>query len=433
MSARKSARENLSAADECLLADLRNLVATQNDAHAQRERLLDVLLEARRQRIPRKLGLKWPGFLEHVGITQDDWSRMLLALDINRPLRSAGLSVPENDGQIAELRLFRGEPEALVVFWRRCLDQYGGVPPASWIKAFKATNVPPVAPTALTPGEEAVPELGKITPAMVRLANAYIAAMSDDELFAAQRPAKDLVALMLGTTVDSLFEWPRPHQLPARQLEFALDDPRREPITHTSVARQKPVGATGQLEFVLNAVVVAGMDEFREIRGNSVFPVRASSDSEQDPTTPRRAVVAPTATPNPVGHAHWGRRFHELPTDFRLHGAQIRSELILDGATACIRLAVVPGTSRWSSQCPTPPRYVRTETPDGITLEKRISRVVHSSIQIDEEVDFAIRYLTSGGNLPLLQRFAPSWLVDDAVALLASTNSCPQTIGGECA
>lgn len=432
MSARKSAGAKLTAADESLLADLRTLVSAQSDAHAQRERLLDVLLEARRQRIPHKLGLKWPGFLEHVGVTQDDWSRMLLALEIHRPLRSVGLAVPENDGQTAELRLYRGDPEALVAFWRRCLDEYGGVPPASWIKAFRAGSVPPA---AVTPRKEVVPRRGDVTPEMVKLATEYIDEMSAHELFAAQRPAKYLVALILGTPVESLFVWPRPHQPPARQLEFALNDPRRELTTHTPVAQQKPVGDTGQIEFDLNAVAEADKEEFREIRGNSLFPACASSDSEQDPIPRSDPVTAvdQIVTSNPAGSSNRQRRLHELPTEFRLHGAQIISELILDGATACIRLAVVPGTSRWSSQCPTPPRYVRTENLDGIILEKRICRSAHASIHIDEEVGFAIKYLSSGGNLPLLQRFAPSWLVDDAVALLASTNSCPKTMGGECA
>lgn len=434
----------LDASDKKLLGEIRELAVALLDGPARWDRLHDQLMQAKERKVHKKLRLLWSEFLQHVGIKPDDWSRIRLSVDICRPLRSAGLALPKNPTQVEQLRTLRDDSEGLIAFWKRCLDLYGGVPPAWWLEIYRTGTIPITAPRREPPPATVGPNLPSITSEIVSLAESYILLISRDELFAAQEQAQKLAALVLGRSIEftaSWRHWPVPPAIPVRQLEFQLDDVRKDVPPNLRVPRRKSAAPTGQLEFNLassNADSGSEGQEFRGIRGNSDVPDAGApapaSKQVQTLSDDLTAADVQTSSESALNEITTEvSRTIELPTEFRLHGAKVQAELILDSASATIRLTIHAGTSRWQTNCPTPPRYIRQGAADDgiITFSKRLPDGVLP--EFDQEVDFAVKYLTSGGNLPVLQRFAPSRLVDDAIALSASAAAASATLGKECA
>lgn len=430
----------LDRSDKQLLGEIRQLATALIDGPARWDRLHDQIIQAKKRKVHKKLRLKWSEFLEYLGIKQDGWSRILLAVDICRPLRSAGLTLPKNHTQVEQLRAFRDDREGLIAFWKRSLDLYGGVPPAWWLEIYKTGTIPPTTPVAAPPEPTTGPN---VTPEMLALAEGYFLKISQGEVFAAQEPAQKLAALVVGRTIESTNSWrhwPVPAPLPARQLEFQLNDLRKEVLPNLRVHRRKSAAPIGQFEFDLTTSDTEGDSEGQEFRG-----FRGISDASDFAVPAPVSEQVPTWSDEPAAAVQGGSkctprevttkviRTIELPTEFRLHGAKFHAELILDSASATIRLTIHAGTSRWQTNCPTPPRYVRHGAADDgiITFDKRLPDAVLP--EFDQEVDFAVKYLTSGGNLSILNRFAPSWLVDDAIALSSSAAAASASGRKECA
>lgn len=444
MKAQDASPTTLCADDAQFLTELRTTAAALLDGPSRWDKLHDEILEAKNRRLHKKLRLKWSEFLQHLGIKADDWSRIMLAVEICRLLRGAGLVLPKNHTQVEQLRTFRDNPEGLIAFWKRCLDLYGGVPPAWWLEIYKTGTIPTTTPRREPPPATVGPNLPRVASEMVSFAESYLRLVSQDELFAAQEHAQKLAALVLGRSIEfttSWRHWPVPPATSVRQLEFQLDDVRKDVLPNLRVPRRISAAPTDQLEFNLTSSDADSRSEgqeFRGIRGNSDAPDASAgapaSERVQTSSDDLTAAAIQTSSQSALNEITTEvSRTIELPTEFRLHGAKFQAELILNSTPATIRLTIHAGTSRWQTNCPTPPRYIRHGAADDgiITFEKRMPEGVLP--EFDQEVDFAVKYLTSGGNLPVLQRFAPSWLVDDALALSASAAAASASTGKECA
>lgn len=571
----------LDPADRHLIDEIRTLAIALWDGPSRWDLLHARVAEAKERKLHRKLRLRWAEFLKQFGLSEDDWSRVRVAVDICTVLRKTGLPLPTNHAQLDELRFLRHDPTALVAFWKKVIREFGSVPPARLIAALKGGK--PFAASS-KPQSAARLSVPAVPSQLAQLASSYVQLMQDGELFAAHQPAQQLAALILGTPIaaDAWRIWPSP-KVPERQLEIPIDDARAVPPAKSRRGRRSRLrpGLQGQLllDFIPAALVVDAnqptenfreirgslergtnpdpldtdgaveqIEFFREIRGNleaakanldAVIPVLVpdpesfqrllpldvqsvaagstvedretgigeipgnmqnalvgicnqtkaapTSDEALPPPPVKPSSVAPrdnvicgqaslasreaskstgpdaelgaldaanavelgnvcapvnsnkrvTTMPSGLVPARtdsilpiadqssptltmvreWGKKIEPLPIELLRDGAQVASELSLEGGAVRLKLSISTGSSRWASHCPTPPKFSRAGDAPSISFEKLLPKTQPQDLR--DETDFAVKYLTSNGNLGLLIKFVAPRLVADAQTWLA--------------
>lgn len=131
-----SSATTLSPAAKVLLDRIVELTAKLCDGFPKIKALHDYLMDAKKMRLHKLLGMSWPTFLNTHHVTEDYWSRIRLAHEIGIILESAKLQLPIKLAHFEPLTKFRGIPEDLKNFWGLMMAEIGEeeIPTAKEIK-----------------------------------------------------------------------------------------------------------------------------------------------------------------------------------------------------------------------------------------------------------------------------------------------------------
>jgi hypothetical protein len=309
------------------------------------------------------------------------------------------------------------------------------------------------------------------------LASEYLDLLRRGEVTSAQVPAQRLAAAILGidTRNNDWPIWPKPEISPFKETvpidlfreicgesgftaETALEARARDAGTPGCLARLESQLLRTSEPDKSSTNTNRASEAFRETRGETVTPPLAATLDPVSVAPPdsdaNEAIFAPEKQPEvktldevvetngaitglpqrrgEVGMAptsadqvgsytllcstnrdfHWGPKEDYLGSEFTRAGAKVIAEAMIDSVGIRTTLLVIPGESEWKSNCPIPPGFKRIGDNSTIIFERVFP--IERLPRLAEEIDFAQKFLTSNGNLGLLEKFLDPEIVKAA-------------------